>query len=367
MKIAESTVQLFSQHLSIEQHQTRESLTVWKDGSDPGEIRGGRGRKSRGNLLSDFKNFGQEKLSLSGKGVQRRHLNPANQEMTEEQKLNSELNLRLLVALFERLTGRKFQMTDPSQVSPAQNTDIETVIPDAPVEQVEQIAPQEGREGFGLIYDYHESHYEYESTEFKAGGTILTEDGKQIDFSVSLNMSREFYSEQNINIRAGDALKDPLVINFSGNATQLSQRDFYFDIDSDGTKDQISFVGPGSGFLALDKNGDGKINNGTELFGPQSGNGYAELSKYDSDGNNWIDENDAIYESLRIWSINSAGEEQLVALGKVGIGALYLGNVATPFSVKDSDNELLGQVRASGIALMESGQVVTMQQVDLVA
>ena len=72
-------------------------------------------------------------------------------------------------------------------------------------------------------------------------------------------MSREFYSEQNMQVRAGDALKDPLVINFSGTAAQLGQRDFYFDIDADGSKDQIAFVGEGSGLLALDKNEDGSI------------------------------------------------------------------------------------------------------------
>ena len=61
---------------------------------------------------------------------------------------------------------------------------------------------------------------------------------------------------------------------------------------SDGRKDNISFVQPGSGFLAVDKNNDGKINNGKELFGPNTGNGFDELAKYDSDGNQWIDESD---------------------------------------------------------------------------
>jgi hypothetical protein len=218
-----------------------------------------------------------------------------------------------------------------------------------------------------LIYDYHESHYEYESMDFQANGIIKTEDGMAIDFSVSLSMSREFYSEQNIQVRAGDALKDPLVINFSGTGSQLGQRNFHFDIDADGTREQISFVDPGSGFLALDKNKNGEIDDGSELFGAQTGNGFQELALYDTDGNNWIDENDTIYDKLRIWSRGPDGKTSLVALGKIGIGAIYLGSIASPFSVKDSENELLGQVRSTGIALMESGRVVTMQQVDLVA
>ncbi|HSL40616.1 MAG TPA: hypothetical protein VK857_09600, partial [Desulforhopalus sp.] len=222
-------------------------------------------------------------------------------------------------------------------------------------------------EGFGLAYDYHQSRYEYEKTEFNAGGMITTADGQEIEFSVSLSMSREFSSEQNIQIRAGEALKDPLVLNFSGTAAQLGQRDFHFDIDADGHKDQIAFVAPGSGFLALDKNGDGVINDGRELFGALSGNGFADLATHDRDGNLWIDENDPIYQDLRIWSLDAEGNDQLIALGMAGVGAIYLGHIDTQFSLNDSNNALLGQVRQTGLALMESGLAVTVQQLDLVA
>lgn len=64
-------------------------------------------------------------------------------------------------------------------------------------------------------------------------------------------------------------------------AASLTERDFAFDIDLDGHADQIAFVGTGSGFLALDRNGDGEINDGSELFGPESGDGFAELAAYD--------------------------------------------------------------------------------------
>ena len=180
-------------------------------------------------------------------------------------------------------------------------------------------------------------------------------------------MSRSFITEQSINIREGDTLKDPLVINFDGKATELTQTKFSFDIDADGQTDQISFVGSGSGFLALDKNGDGIINNGSELFGTQSGNGFSDLAAYDQDGNNWIDENDSIYNNLRIWSKDAEGNNTLVALGQKGTGAIYLGNISTPFSIKGTENNLQGQVRASGIFINENGTVGTIQQVDLVA
>jgi hypothetical protein len=226
--------------------------------------------------------------------------------------------------------------------------------------------PQEELEGWGVAYDYHERHYEYESTTFQAEGVIATEDGREIDFSVELGMTREFMSEHHVSLRAGDALKDPLVINFDGTAAELTQTKFAFDIDADGSEDQISFVTPGSGFLALDENNDGTINDGSELFGALSGNGFAELAAFDDDANGWIDENDQVYNRLRIWTKDAEGGDHLVALGQQGVGAIYLGHVNTPFDIKDEDNQLQGQVKSSGLFLHEDGRVGTVQQLDLV-
>lgn len=367
MRIADSAIQLYSKQTAIEQHVKRESLTVWQGGGEPMvSSAGGRGRQL--DPAKALKNQGSDTVSLSrhGAGHKRhvqRYIPQTATEISEDQEPSADLNMRLLRAIFERLTGRKFQVVPPVEAAaPAPEQSLP-----ADGEQAAVPLPEAGSEGYGLVYDYHESHYEYEKTDFAAGGVITTADGQTIDFSVSLSMSREFYSEQNINIRAGDALKDPLVINFSGTAAQLTARDFSFDIDADGSADHISFVAPGSGFLALDANEDGQINDGSELFGTVSGDGFADLSGYDGDGNNWLDENDAIYESLRIWTKDSNGEDQLLALGKAGVGALYLGHIETLFSVKDPANALLGQVKETGLAVMESGQVVTLQQVDLVA
>jgi hypothetical protein len=365
MKIAESAIQLYSSRIAIQQQSKYESLTVWQGDRDPRVVRadgdGGRKLDPSGELAR----LKKDKVLLSHHGgMRRRQVRPADVEITREQEMQTDLKTRLLQALIERLTGRKFKMIDPAAMNAASARGEQL-----PVVQGESAAPVEEAEsaGYGLIYDYHESHYEYEKTEFAAAGTISTADGQSIDFSVSLSMSREFYQEQNVSIRAGDALKDPLVLNFSGNAAQLGQRDFSFDIDADGALDQIAFVGPGSGFLALDKNGDGTINDGSELFGALSGDGFIDLRGYDDDGNNWIDENDTIYDTLRIWSRTGDGEEQLLGLGKAGVGALYLGHIETLFAVKDPENLLLGQVKSTGLALMESGLAVTMQQLDLVA
>ncbi|MBE0583588.1 MAG: hypothetical protein IH612_07450, partial [Desulfofustis sp.] len=212
---------------------------------------------------------------------------------------------------------------------------------------------------------YQESHYEHEQTSFNADGVIVTEDGQNISFQVQLTMSREFYDEQHLSIRAGDALKDPLVVNFAGAATELSDTSFHFDIDQDGTEEQLRFVAQGSGFLALDRNEDGVVNNGSELFGALTGEGFSELQNYDADRNGWIDENDNIYDRLRIWTRDESGQSHLFSLGQKGVGAIYLDHVSTPFSLKDEVNTLQGQVRSTGLFLFENGSTGTVQQIDL--
>jgi len=155
------------------------------------------------------------------------------------------------------------------------------------------------------------------------------------------------------------------VLNFAGTAAQLTDQRFKFDLDSDGKTEDINFVTGGSGFLAFDRNGDGRINDGSELFGARSGDGFAELAALDDDGNGWIDENDAAFDKLRLWSKDAAGEDRLLTLREANVGALSLARVATPFDLKDGGNALLGQIRASGVFLQEDGRAGTMQQVDL--
>ncbi len=220
--------------------------------------------------------------------------------------------------------------------------------------------------GPDLKYDYHESYHEEEKMSFNADGVIRTTDNREINFSVELNMSREFYQSLDVSIRAGEAkLTDPLVINYDGHGVGLTEQKFAFDLDSNGKKEQISMLQPGSGFLALDRNNDGVINNGSELFGPQSGSGFQDLAAFDEDGNQWIDENDSVFDRLRIWSMDESGERHLFALGQKDIGAIYLGHLDTPFQLKDNQNQLLGQISSSGIYLQEQGGVGTIQQVDL--
>ncbi len=208
------------------------------------------------------------------------------------------------------------------------------------------------------IQRHVEMHSEAEETNFQAAGEVTTADGRSIQFSLELNMQREF---QSISVSTGSSqTTDPLVINFGGSPAQLTGAKVSFDLNSDGKQEQISFVAGGSGFLVLDSNGDGKVNNGSEMFGPQTGDGFAELASYDADGNGWIDESDPVFSKLQIWTA-----EGLSSLADNGVGAIATSSLETPFSLKDSANSLQGEIRASGVYLSENGGAGTIQQVDL--
>jgi hypothetical protein len=210
-----------------------------------------------------------------------------------------------------------------------------------------------------------ESIKEHESSEFSASGQVRTADGKSIDFKLELSMCRDFQCERQEINRGKVSLLDPLVINFDGKAAALADTRFEFDLDSDGQEESLHSLAAGSAFLAFDRNGDGRINDGSELFGAQSGDGFADLAAFDDDGNHWLDEADTTFASLKAWSRDADGKAHLASLKEKGVGAIYLGASETPFSLKDSNNQLQGQVRSSGIYLREDGRAGNLQQIDL--
>ena len=199
---------------------------------------------------------------------------------------------------------------------------------------------------------------------FAAKGTVETEDGQSISLELNFSFSQSFVSKATIVSEVEQKLVDPLVINFSGEMPKFEDDTMSFDLDVDGILDNIKMLKPGSGFLALDKNENGEIDDGSELFGPTLGNGFAELSKYDEDGNGWIDEADAIFGKLKVWCADSRGEKQLVALKEKGVGAIFLGSVNTEMNIYDS-GERAGKLQKSGLVLMENGQGRMMQEIDL--
>jgi hypothetical protein len=292
---------------------------------------------------------------------------PENGASSEQQT-----KLSVLLKTLEKMTGKSYHFSEirfkpvsdsPSPESPPAAQAPSETLPSA---QASPAAPQNtAGTQVETITAYH--HYEKEKTVFSASGIIKTADGRETEIDVQLNMSREFY-EANVERRVETRpLTDPLVISTGSGTAHLTEQKYAFDLNSDGAEEQISFVAPGTGgFLAYDRNKDGVINNGAELFGPTGGNGFSELAGYDEDGNGWIDEGDGVFYDLSIWSKSTDGKDQLIAVADTGIGAIYLNAAETPFAVTTGDNEKLAQIRRSSVYLNENGSAGVLQQVDLV-
>jgi hypothetical protein len=109
----------------------------------------------------------------------------------------------------------------------------------------------------------------------------------------------------------------PILIDLAGHGYHLTSAaaGVHFDLNADGQAEALSWPRDGdNAFLCLDRNGNGMIDNGRELFGnytplsdgSMAHNGFAALAEYDrpelgGNNNGWIDRGDAIWPSLLIW------------------------------------------------------------------
>ncbi len=340
MRIVGSQVQLTSRREYAEAYSLQERLRIRTRASPEPERSEGRG----------------DRLELSPEAKAALAESAPAQEKPEQQ-LSLEDQLRILI--LRKLLGVVVKL-------PPELPNVPEGVEVAAVQGAAEGAPAESGPDWGLAYERHERYSESERLSVSARGVIQTADGREIKFDVEVAMSRTFVAEHHLSVRAGNMkLVDPLVINFDGPVADLTDRRYRFDLNADGTIDEIPFVGPGSGLLALDRNGDGQIGDGTELFGPTSGNGFAELAAFDSDRNGWIDEADAIWAGLKLWVKDAAGGDHLLSLAEAGVGALLLGNVTAGFTYKDQANQTQGQQQRAGIYLKEDGTVGTVQQIDL--
>ena len=226
-----------------------------------------------------------------------------------------------------------------------------------------QMIPQGMTLTLGKIHAKHVLT-ESETMTFQSQGTVKTADGKSIDFNVNLEMAYEHTESQELLIESASIMVDPIVINFDGKGVNFGEDHLELDITLDGKAETFRNLAQGSGFLALDKNGNGQIDDGSELFGPKTGSGFSELAGYDSDQNGWIDESDDIYKSLKVWTVNPAGEKTLIGLKEADVGAIYLGKVASEYNMR-SDGDVVARLRESSVYLKESGGAGAVHEIDL--
>ncbi len=352
MKIASAELQMNSSHSSLQRREISESLKMWVGPQRPDFENAGaplNAPKRENVLLSDAGKAAAAAVNTDAS---------SGTEAIDEEGMNDDPKTKLIRMMIEMLTGKAARVFDARELK-------------GDVANVPAIGAQNNNAdtpaGFGVEYDYSESYTEIEATHFSTSGTVKTSDGREINFDLQLSMSRQYQEESSVSLRLGDAVRkvDPLVLNFSGVAASLTDQRFSFDLNADGKDEKIAHLASGSAYLVFDRNKDGKINNGSEMFGPTSGNGFTELAALDDDKNGWIDENDKAFKELQLWQQNGSKNGELSSLAESGVGAIALSHISTPFDLKNQQNELLGQVRTSGIFLQENGKAGTIQQIDL--
>ena len=391
MKIANSSVVMASEHQeSSYSYKKSVTMEAVKSSDLPGAIltlSAEAEGKSFVESMEEYKEQKKEEAARKKQENEQKYADSMAEQLRKLQKsgsLNLEMSdeyrmkLELLKRLFQMLTrGRALDDSgnltqDSPEIldlrSPSYRIGTESSSTSASVKSFGSISIGTGSSGTTWQRVTATSGFvsESESVAFASSGMVKTQDGRSIDFNIEVSMSRAFTSQINTLTTQNYIKTDPLVINLDTDIGSVTDQKFLFDLDSDGDEEEISFAGKGSGFLALDKNGDGRIGDGSELFGTKSGDGFKDLAAFDEDGNGWIDENDSIYSKLKVWTKDEDGNDYLINLKDADVGAIYLDNADTQFSLKDGNNRLNGEIKKTGIYLHEStGAAGTLNHVDL--
>ncbi|MCB1557220.1 MAG: hypothetical protein KDJ15_07915, partial [Alphaproteobacteria bacterium] len=136
----------------------------------------------------------------------------------------------------------------------------------------------------------------------------------------------------------------PLVLDLNGDGVSLTNLNdgVRFDMTGDGVAEQTAWVSGGDGLLVWDRNGDGQINDISELFGSHDTDGFTILSAYDGNGDGVIDAQDDIWSGLMVWvdsshdGVSQGGELESVMAH--GIAAINL------TTVQEQDHYLNGNL-----------------------
>ena len=387
MNIESTSLALQASHNLLIRDESQESLRMWRGNQRPdfehGTRSNGAGQLTARQSLINISQAAQASLAME---ISRTSAQSAAAQSTavpvsgdaqaiadSTDAIDNDPMLSLLRLMVETMTGQPVKIFSASDLNNNQRSpQVQAPARPTSANSAAAKAQPERRAGYGVEYDYHAVHEEIETTNFAAEGVIRTQDGQEISFKLELSMTRLYREETTISFRQGDAVrKDPLVLNFNGNAAQLTDQRFKFDLQSDGQAEMLAMLSSGSGYLALDRNNNGRIDNGRELFGPATNSGFGELAALDTDGNGWIDENDASFSLLKIWQpaansdVDGESGGQLRSLRERGVGAISVANLSTPFELRGTGNANLGAIAATGVFLTDDGNVGSVQEIDL--
>lgn len=168
--------------------------------------------------------------------------------------------------------------------------------------------------------------------------------------------------------KAGDAQppRDPLIIDLGIPGIELHSlaNGVNFDLDNNGFAEKTAWIGSEDGFLALDRNKNGRIDNGGELFGDQvilkdglkSASGFEALAELDENGDGMIDKNDPQYANLRVWiDVNRNGiseTNELKTLDEIGVISISLDHTEISFVDEETGSRI---AESSSVTINRNG------------
>jgi len=173
----------------------------------------------------------------------------------------------------------------------------------------------------------------------------------------SYELNLKFRQNTSVEERIGISLEelgikkvDPLVLDLDGKGIQLTEagKGAIFDVTADGKLDSTAWVKGNTALLTYDRNGNGVVDNGSELFGDQNGaaHGFEELGKYDANGDRKITILDPIFKALKLYrDLNGDGKmskNEFSSLSELGIKALNLNFMRTSADINGNSLILNG-------------------------
>jgi hypothetical protein len=153
---------------------------------------------------------------------------------------------------------------------------------------------------------------------------------------------------------------DPLVLDLDGDGLELTAVKTFFDFNGDGVRTGTAWVGADDGILVRDLNGNGTIDNGSELFGTDTvksdgthaTSGLDALADMDSNGDGQFTAADTDWNQVKVWrdlnqdGITEAGE--LFTLDELGITRIAVSGVDNGSSINGNTVEQTASFTING-------------------
>ena len=153
-----------------------------------------------------------------------------------------------------------------------------------------------------------------------------------------------------------------LDLNGDGIKTVSIDKGVKFDLLNTGNAVNVGWISSGDGLLAVDNNGNGKIDNRSELFGGGVGDGFAKLASFDSNHDGVVDAKDADFGKLKVWQDKNTNgttdKNELFSLSDVGLASLKVAH-QSKFEL-DAQHNVLGE---RGSATTDAGKSIDMVDV----